>query len=207
MYELTRKLHSANIDWHYIAPGKPQQNGFIESFNGKLRDECLNETKDTFEIFVPSDFDTIPDSTICLEQVLKLKFPDSTLNTSYAWFNNNDNEIEISDSGEYKLIVYQNSCELIDTFHIKEKDCFIPPVPNIFSPNGDLHNEYFDLSIITGSENTWSLSVYNKWGKKVYENYAYDNKWNGDNLKDGTYYYKIQNSGSKPYNGWVQIVR
>jgi transposase InsO family protein len=28
---------------HYIAPGK-QQNGFIESFNGKLRDECLNET-------------------------------------------------------------------------------------------------------------------------------------------------------------------
>ena len=31
------------IDWHYIAPGKPQQNGFVESFNGKLRDECLNE--------------------------------------------------------------------------------------------------------------------------------------------------------------------
>ncbi len=31
------------MDWHYIAPGKPQQNGFIESFNGKLRDECLNE--------------------------------------------------------------------------------------------------------------------------------------------------------------------
>jgi putative transposase len=32
------------VDWHYIAPGKPQQNGFIESFNGKLRDELLNET-------------------------------------------------------------------------------------------------------------------------------------------------------------------
>ena len=32
------------IQWHYIAPGKPMQNGFIESFNGKLRDECLNET-------------------------------------------------------------------------------------------------------------------------------------------------------------------
>jgi putative transposase len=31
------------IEWHYIAPGKPQQNGFMESFNGKLRDECLNE--------------------------------------------------------------------------------------------------------------------------------------------------------------------
>jgi putative transposase len=32
------------IEWHYIAPGKPQQNAFIESFNGRLRDELLNET-------------------------------------------------------------------------------------------------------------------------------------------------------------------
>ncbi len=32
------------VDWHYIAPGKPTQNAFVESFNGKLRDECLNET-------------------------------------------------------------------------------------------------------------------------------------------------------------------
>ena len=31
------------VEWHYIAPGKPTQNGFIESFNGRLRDECLNE--------------------------------------------------------------------------------------------------------------------------------------------------------------------
>jgi putative transposase len=37
-------VQNNGIDWHYIAPGKPQQNGFIESFNGKLRDECLNET-------------------------------------------------------------------------------------------------------------------------------------------------------------------
>jgi putative transposase len=32
------------IDWHYIAPGKPTQNGFVESFNGRMRDELLNET-------------------------------------------------------------------------------------------------------------------------------------------------------------------
>jgi len=31
------------VEWHYIAPGKPMQNGFVESFNGRLRDECLNE--------------------------------------------------------------------------------------------------------------------------------------------------------------------
>ena len=34
----------AGGDWHYIAPGKPQRSGFNESFNGKLRDELLNET-------------------------------------------------------------------------------------------------------------------------------------------------------------------
>jgi putative transposase len=32
------------VDWHYIAPGNPMQNAFIESFNGRLRDELLNET-------------------------------------------------------------------------------------------------------------------------------------------------------------------
>jgi putative transposase len=32
------------IEWHYFAPGKPQQNGYVESFNGRLRDKCLNET-------------------------------------------------------------------------------------------------------------------------------------------------------------------
>lgn len=33
-----------SVEWHYIQPGKPYQNGAIESFNGKLRDECLNES-------------------------------------------------------------------------------------------------------------------------------------------------------------------
>ena len=31
------------VEWHYIAPGKPMQNGLVESFNGRMRDECLNE--------------------------------------------------------------------------------------------------------------------------------------------------------------------
>lgn len=35
--------HEKGVKWDYIQPGKPYQNGYIESFNGKLRDECLNE--------------------------------------------------------------------------------------------------------------------------------------------------------------------
>jgi transposase InsO family protein len=34
----------AKVEWHYIAPGRPMQNGYVESFNGRMRDELLNET-------------------------------------------------------------------------------------------------------------------------------------------------------------------
>ena len=40
------------VEWHYIDPGKPQQNAFIESFNGPLRDELLNKEL----------FDSLPDA-------------------------------------------------------------------------------------------------------------------------------------------------
>jgi putative transposase len=35
------------VEWHYVDPGKPQQNAFIESFNGSLRNELLNESCST----------------------------------------------------------------------------------------------------------------------------------------------------------------
>ena len=41
---ILRWSQETRVEWHYIAPGKPQQNAFIESFNGRLRDELLNET-------------------------------------------------------------------------------------------------------------------------------------------------------------------
>ena len=33
------------VELHYIAPGEPMQNGYIESFNGRMRDELLNESR------------------------------------------------------------------------------------------------------------------------------------------------------------------
>jgi putative transposase len=40
---MLRWSQQQGLAWHYIAPGKPQQNAFVESFNGRLQDECLNE--------------------------------------------------------------------------------------------------------------------------------------------------------------------
>lgn len=31
------------VDWQFIEPGRPMENAYVESFNGKFRDECLNE--------------------------------------------------------------------------------------------------------------------------------------------------------------------
>src|SRR5258708_2889389 len=41
---MLRWADERRVRWHYIAPGKPSRNAFIESFNGRLRDELLNET-------------------------------------------------------------------------------------------------------------------------------------------------------------------
>lgn len=35
--------HNSGVELKQIEPGKPQQNAYVESFNGRFRDECLNE--------------------------------------------------------------------------------------------------------------------------------------------------------------------
>ena len=41
---ILRWSQESGVQWHDIAPGKPQQNAAIESFNGRLGDELLNES-------------------------------------------------------------------------------------------------------------------------------------------------------------------
>ena len=48
------------VEWHYIAPGKPMQNAFIESFNGRLWDELLNET--LFSVVLQCNRGSVPQS-------------------------------------------------------------------------------------------------------------------------------------------------
>ena len=42
-HSVLRWCQNTGVGWHYIAPGRPMQYAFVESFNGRLRDECLNE--------------------------------------------------------------------------------------------------------------------------------------------------------------------
>jgi putative transposase len=41
---LLRWSQERQVEWHFIAPGRPMQNGVVESFNARLQNECLNET-------------------------------------------------------------------------------------------------------------------------------------------------------------------
>jgi gliding motility-associated-like protein/uncharacterized repeat protein (TIGR01451 family) len=89
---------------------------------------------------------------------------------------------------------------------IKTKEFFIP---NVFTPNGDGTNEYFEIVGLNQFSNA-HLTVFNRWGNMVYDNSDYNNDWNGEGLNDGTYYYilALKNAtGTHTYKGWVLIKR
>jgi len=60
-------------------------------------------------------------------------------------------------------------------------------IPNVITPNNDGINDKF---VIKNSEN-WKiqLTIFNRWGNKVYENNIYHNDWDGSNLPAGVYFY------------------
>ena len=75
------------------------------------------------------------------------------------------------------------------------------------SPNGDGDNEFFDLHLL----DVKALSVFNRYGVKVYSKSNYRDEWRGETdggneLPDGTYYYVIElNSNPEAKTGWVYI--
>ena len=82
-------------------------------------------------------------------------------------------------------------------------------IPNIFTPNGDGQNDYFQIGYDTGEPindlNKYFLStklvIFNRWGRTVYESKDYKNDWDGGNLPDGTYFYVLECKGyTKNYN-------
>ena len=90
-------------------------------------------------------------------------------------------------------------------------------IPNIFTPNGDGINDFFEIGY--GEEgrpindlNEYFLShklvIFNRWGRTVYESSDYKNDWDGDNLPDGTYFYVLECKGETQnyrYQGSVMI--
>lgn len=82
-------------------------------------------------------------------------------------------------------------------------------IPNVITPNSDGLNDKF---VIKNLENYMVnvLSVFDRWGKKVFEQSPYLNEWDGGSLAEGTYYVVLRykkKSDEYKYEGIVNILR
>jgi len=117
--------------------------------------------------------------------------------------------ISVSDGGLYTVTV-SNACGLVsDSIYLTVIDC---EIPNIITPNNDGVNDYFYTNIADAYEDV-VFTVFNRWGRQVYENAHYDNTWNGvksggAELNSGVYYYVLTyNEGKKIEKGFITIVK
>jgi gliding motility-associated-like protein len=76
-------------------------------------------------------------------------------------------------------------------------------IPNIFTPNGDGAN---DLLVIRNLPGNSQIVISNRWGKEVYSSTDYKNDWNGGDISDGVYFYRLSVEGES-LTGWIEIMR
>ena len=104
--------------------------------------------------------------------------------------------------GDYTISLYAvdtncNKSETINnTLTFLGNDVSEVVVPNVFTPNGDLKNDQIEFSGVD-PEAVYSWTIYNRWGKKVFESVDHTKPWDGTNifndnaLEAGIYYYEL----------------
>jgi gliding motility-associated-like protein len=91
-------------------------------------------------------------------------------------------------------------------------DVFVEPlpddlfIPTVFTPNGDGKNDTFFIEKL--ASDSWSLNIYNRWGKRVYFAPSYNNNWDGGSLSPGIYFYELNHLRySYSHRDWVSILK
>jgi gliding motility-associated-like protein len=109
----------------------------------------------------------------------------------------------------YVLTVSNNVCSDVDSVTVTVAPDTSLIIANLLTPNGDGFNDTWTIDNV---ENIGSVqvSVFNRYGKLLYESSDYKNDWNGTHqgstLPDGTYYYLIKLNSGKIYKGGVNIL-
>ncbi|MBF9143218.1 gliding motility-associated C-terminal domain-containing protein [Hymenobacter properus] len=117
--------------------------------------------------------------------------------------------LKLTEAGYYRvrLTVTVPAASASCSTLFSERIVFVPDlkVPNIITPNGDNQNDYFRVSSVNVTNS--KIEIYNRWGRKVYEQSNYANNWGGDNQPAGVYYYLLTDSKGVQTKGWVEVVR
>ncbi len=132
---------------------------------------------------------------------------------NYLWSDNatdsiyfRDENTQTEDSSRFVGVTMDNgTCIVWDSSWIAFTQCFLE-IPNVFTPNGDSVNDMFELQHYDAGK--WDLVIYNRWGRKVFFESPYENKWGGDNLPDGNYFYRLTHQQLREeYEGWFRLSR
>ncbi len=117
-----------------------------------------------------------------------------------------------------KFIIKQTVANIAGCRDSYEEEVFVTPffVPNAFTPNNDGMNDYFFSIPYEMNLNAYKMSIWNRWGQKVFETDNPNSQWNGnfqtDNpAPDGVYIYQIKfrNQSNKDFTfeGRVSLIR
>jgi gliding motility-associated-like protein len=139
--------------------------------------------------------------------------PSETLN--YFWdFEDSNTSIErnpnhtYADTGTYTVILLVTTAEgCLDTAYQTVKVVEGIVIPNAFSPDGDGINEFFEMGLLQYYKSP-ELTVFNRWGRNVFESENYQNDWNAANVTAGTYFYILKLVEiNQVFKGTVLIVK
>jgi gliding motility-associated-like protein len=81
-------------------------------------------------------------------------------------------------------------------------------VPNLFTPNGDGINDVFEIRGLDKFAQN-ELVIVNRWGNEVYRQANYQNRWTGEGLNEGTYYYilRVRTTEWQVLKGYITLMR
>ncbi len=203
----------------YRWPDGSTEPNFTVSSAGTYWVEVTNEfnctTRDEVKVhyLTPPTIELGNDTTLCYGDSLVVGqvLPGVT----YLWQDGStQSTITIKKPGTYRLTASLQHCSQTDAITVKFKVCvgglFIP---NIITPNGDgLNDAFFIMGLISTTleerGERWELTIFDRWGKRLYENKNYLNDWDAQGISEGVYFYHLRhNKDGREFKGWVEVGR
>ena len=179
-------------------------------------EDTLCDTEASFQIeFIPDPYTEIKDTLLCQGENYNLIALNEVQNEMYLWNTGSmETSININETNYY-WVSASNSCGIYtDSAYILFYDCDLN-VPNVFTPNNDGNNDYFELIDFQGIK-TFNCYIFNRWGNLIrtfdQANFSWDgNTLNGNEAEDGVYFYLIKalTNGGKAINkhGNIHLIR